>query len=190
MRKIPIVPTLVVLLAVAIMIALGVWQLGRAEEKDALLQRYAAAGASTDAVAWPINGDAAERVLYRRSRITCESLSAMKQVAGTAASGARGWAHRATCTLPGGEASALVDIGWSAVPNPAAWTGGQVSGIMAPGPRLVADPPLAGLEPLARPDPRELPNNHLSYAVQWFLFALTALVIYGIALRRRWRDRS
>jgi surfeit locus 1 family protein len=35
------------------------------------------------------------------------------------------------------------------------------------------------------PDPRDLPNNHFSYAVQWFLFAATALVIYGIAVWKR-----
>jgi len=60
-----------------------------------------------------------------------------------------------------------------------------VMGVVAPGPRLVADPPMAGLEASARPDPSELPNNHLSYAGQWFLFALVALVIYGLALRKR-----
>ena len=32
-----------------------------------------------------------------------------------------------------------------------------------------------------------IPNNHLSYAVQWFLFALTALVIYVLAVRKKWR---
>jgi len=32
-----------------------------------------------------------------------------------------------------------------------------------------------------------VPNNHLAYAVQWFLFALVAGVIYVIALRRRLR---
>ena len=45
----------------------------------------------------------------------------------------------------------------------------------------------AGLDQLAPPDPRDMPNNHLSYAVQWFLFALTALVIYFLALRKKWR---
>jgi surfeit locus 1 family protein len=50
---------------------------------------------------------------------------------------------------------------------------------------VVADPPLGGLVANAQPDPRSLPNNHLSYAVQWFLFAITALVIYGLALWRR-----
>ena len=51
----------------------------------------------------------------------------------------------------------------------------------------MADPPLAGLAANARPDPRDIPNNHLSYAVQWFLFATTAMVIYLLALRARWR---
>jgi surfeit locus 1 family protein len=37
--------------------------------------------------------------------------------------------------------------------------------------RLVADPPLAGLAANAAPDPSDIPNNHLAYAVQWFLFA-------------------
>ena len=53
------------------------------------------------------------------------------------------------------------------------------------GVRLVADPPLAGLAANAAPDPRELPDNHLAYAFQWFFFAMTALVIYFLALRRK-----
>ncbi|HNJ47416.1 MAG TPA: SURF1 family protein, partial [Novosphingobium sp.] len=36
----------------------------------------------------------------------------------------------------------------------------------------------------------DIPNNHLSYAVQWFLFAATALVIYGLALRKRLAARG
>ena len=51
-----------------------------------------------------------------------------------------------------------------------------------------ADPALGGLEANALPDPSDLPNNHLSYAVQWFAFALTALVIYAMVLRRRGRS--
>ena len=61
-------------------------------------------------------------------------------------------------------------------------------GILAPGGKIVADPPLAELGPLAKPDPADLPNNHLAYAGQWFFFALTALVIYILALRRRRRE--
>ena len=76
-------------------------------------------------------------------------------------------------------------LGWSRNPEVPVWSGGTVIGIIAPGPRLVADPPLAGLQANARPDPADLPNNHLSYAVQWFLFAGVALVIYALAVRKR-----
>lgn len=189
-RKVPIIPTALVVIAVAIMIALGFWQLGRMEEKAALLARYAAADSTAEQVAWPRDEAAAEALLYRRSQVDCIEVSLIDEVAGTAASGEKGWAYRAHCTTSAGDGEVLVDIGWSRSPDPVAWDGGTVTGVIAPGPRLVADPAVAGLEPLARPDPNDLPNNHLSYAVQWFLFALTALVIYGLALRRRWRDRQ
>ena len=65
------------------------------------------------------------------------------------------------------------------------------SGIIAPGgeggAHLVADRPQAGLAANGRPDQSEIPNNHFAYAVQWFVFAATALVIYGLALRKRMR---
>ena len=77
-------------------------------------------------------------------------------------------------------------MGWSRDPsNVGDWRGGEVRGIIAPGPRLVADPPLGGLAANAAPDPSEIPNNHLAYAVQWFLFAATALIIYAVAVWRR-----
>ena len=83
-----------------------------------------------------------------------------------------------------------VDIGFSRDLKSPQWRGGQIQGKIAPGPRLVADPPIAGLEPLAKPDPRDLPNNHLAYAGQWFFFALTALVIYFLAIRRSLAERN
>ena len=43
MRRVPIFATIVVLAAAAVMVALGVWQLQRLEQKEALLARYAAA---------------------------------------------------------------------------------------------------------------------------------------------------
>jgi surfeit locus 1 family protein len=62
-------------------------------------------------------------------------------------------------------------------------------GFVAPGrekrARLIASPPISGLEASAAPDPRDIPNNHFSYAVQWFLFAGVALVIYALAVRKR-----
>lgn len=81
-----------------------------------------------------------------------------------------------------------VALGWSRSSTPPQWDGGGVSGVIAPGPRLVAMTPIAGLEQLALPDPADVPNNHLAYAGQWFFFALTALVIYGLAIRKRMKE--
>ena len=43
MKRLPFIPTIVVALAVLTMIALGVWQLRRAEWKEALLTEYTSA---------------------------------------------------------------------------------------------------------------------------------------------------
>ncbi len=36
----------------------------------------------------------------------------------------------------------------------------------------------------------DLPNNHLQYALTWYAFGLTLVVIYGLWLRRRVRDAA
>jgi len=180
-RRIPIIPTIIVLAAAAAMIALGVWQLGRMGEKADLLARYEAAANASAEVAFPLTGDGAD-TWFRRSRLTCDGVGKIEPVAGTSGKGQKGWVLRATCA-----SGAIVDLGYArdiAAPD---WTGGGVTGVIAPGPRLVADPPQAGLQAMAKPDPGDLPNNHLAYAGQWFFFALTALVIYVLALKRRRR---
>jgi hypothetical protein len=105
-------------------------------------------------------------------------------IAGRNGAGQSGLTQVATCRLAGG-GTALVALGWSLDPAVIDWQGGDVSGIIAPGPRLVADPPLAGLQASAVPNPSEIPNNHFAYAIQWFLFAGVALVIYLLAVRKR-----
>jgi surfeit locus 1 family protein len=50
---------------------------------------------------------------------------------------------------------------------------------------LIAAEPVAGLAANPAPDLKSVPNNHLAYAVQWFLFAGVAVVIYILALRRK-----
>ena len=68
----------------------------------------------------------------------------------------------------------------------------MVSGIIAPDSisrmRLVSSEPGPGLVASALPSPDSIPNNHLSYAIQWFLFAAAAAIIYVLALKRRARD--
>jgi surfeit locus 1 family protein len=184
MRRIPIIPTLIVLAAVAVMITLGVWQLGRMEEKEALLARYAAAETMSSEVQWPRGSDDFEEVLFRHTRIACLSTGPDRPMAGRSADGEAGWAHVFACDLGDGRKADVV-AGWSKQPASLNWSGGEVGGVIAPGGRLIADQPLPGLQANARPDPRDVPNNHWSYAAQWFLFALTALVIYALALRKR-----
>ena len=201
-RRIPILPTLLVLIAVGVMVRLGFWQLDRLHQKEALLVQYAAAANKpTFKYDGTINDPSLlfHRVEGRCNHFIAESGGGM--IAGHSDKGETGWAHAFACSAiapakPGEEnvrgwklATTLVVIGWSREPHEVEWKGGPYTGIVAPGAgntvRIIVDPPLAGLEANAKPDPANIPNNHLSYAVQWFLFALTALVIYGLALRKR-----
>ena len=188
-RKLPVIPTAIVLLAVGVMVALGVWQLQRRVEKQALLARYEQAASMSSDVPWPRTPAEGARSLYRHSTVDCVRVRSIGERAGRSAAGDVGWAHVASCELAGG-GSADVALGWSQEPAPLQWRGGRVGGFIGPqgnGFRLIAAPPQAGLAQLALPNPADMPNNHLSYAIQWFLFAATALVIYALALRKRWR---
>lgn len=190
-RRLPLFPTLIVAAAVAAMIGLGLWQLRRAEWKADLIARYGRAHAMSSDVPWPRTDDAMEHSQFRWSRFTCDRVIGMRSGAGTSAAGQKGWRHTARCAIDGG-GEGEVALGWSSEPRPPRWQGGEVSGTIGPGGDdggvLYAAQVAPGLQPLAPPDPNDLPNNHLMYAVQWFLFAAIALVIYVLALRRRWRE--
>jgi len=186
-RRWPILPTLIVFAAVATMVGLGVWQLQRAQWKADLKAQYASVLDSSAQVSWPRDPADFEAALYRRSSVVCDRVLRIDGLAGRSAEGRAGLAQVAACMLDGGGEGAVA-LGWSGTPDLPQWNGGEVSGIIGPagnGIRLIADPPVAGLEPLAKPDPADLPDNHLAYAGQWFFFALTALAIYVLALRRR-----
>lgn len=190
-RRIPIFPTLVVLIAAGIMIQLGFWQLDRKAWKDGLIVRYDLAEQMSSQVPWPDTRAGIDAALFRHSALDCLTTGNGSAIAGRNGKGEAGWAHIIGCSRAGG-LSAEVVLGWSQDPQPREWAGGTVSGLIAPGgkqgARLIANPPLTGLEANARPDPANIPNNHLAYAVQWFLFAGVALVIYALALRKRLRE--
>lgn len=185
-RGFPVAATLFVLMAVAVMVRLGLWQLDRLHQKQALLVRYAAAVSDTTPVRWPATPAQVAPALYRRSSVDCLAVRSASWRSGSNAAGVAGLARYVECQAREG-GNATVVLGWARDPASPDWRGGIVAGRIAPGPRLVADPPQAGLQANARPDPATIPNNHLSYAVQWFLFAGTALVIYAIALWKRLR---
>ncbi len=194
--RIPVIPTVVVLAAVAVMLRLGFWQLDRLEEKEALIAEYERNSLSSSVVDLS-RTDPAE-VIYRTVRLDCSAPSEWNAVAGRSAAGQSGYVHRYQCyegevfgfDAPGYIYHVYADIGWSRGPDRADFAGAEVTGRLVPlgnGYKVVASTPFAGLEPVAEPNPNDLPNNHLAYAVQWFLFAGIALIIYVLALRRRWR---
>lgn len=190
-RKIPILPTLLVLLAAAAMVALGVWQLQRAGWKKNLIAQFES-NTRKPPVAWPSMGGGEEALLYRRANGFCLQVVGWRAIAGRSLANDPGWSHIASCRTGGLEGPGMqVDIGWSTSSKDPAWRGGPVSGLIVPDSkhkiRLIADKAAPGLKPSMAPTPETTPNNHVAYAFQWFAFALTALVIYGLALRRRLR---
>lgn len=187
--RFPLIATIIVVLAVATMIGLGIWQLQRKGEKEALLASYRAASAQP-AIAYPVVPDPEHLPLYRKSSIVCLEVVGWKAVSGKNANGKAGLAHLAECRTGGAEGpGARIAIGWSERPMRPDWTGGSVAGVIAPDGerliRLVATKAPDGLQPLAPPSLADIPNNHLLYAIQWFFFAAAAAVIYLLALRKR-----
>lgn len=192
LRDIPIVSTIFVLAAAATMVALGVWQLGRADEKAALIEAHQTALAQEDVVEIEYGRPGLD---YRTVRMNCQTPGNWQAVAGRNARGQTGYAHRYSCSTtitPIDARVTVVDVGWSRAPSEPGFEGGVIEGMMVTtsAHKIVASQPLEGLEPLAKPDPNDLPNNHLAYAGQWFFFAITALVIYWLALRSRASKRT
>ncbi len=206
--RIPIIPTIVVGLAVAIMIALGVWQLDRRHEKEAALVRFHA-NLSLPETAYPAN-PTDQSYLFRTVKAHCLRVVGWQTKGGQLPNGAgAGWRQIATCATGAEGPGLIVDIGMTADPKAKpAWNGGDVRGtamwepdsssalmrwLGKPVPlrlMIVSNAGLADLKASPRPDPAEVPNNHLAYAVQWFLFAGVAVIIYPLALRRRWLGRA
>lgn len=190
--RLPVIPTLLVGAAVATMIGLGVWQLDRSAEKKALVAQYERAS-QLPPIAFPAIPPGDNSVLYRRATGTCLEPVAWRTIAGRNAAGETGWSHIAGCRTGAEGPGMQVDIGWSARPAaPRTWRGGFVDGIVAPDRehriRLVSATAAPGLVPSGPPSPRQLSDNHLLYAGQWFFFALAAAVIYALALRKRLSD--
>lgn len=202
-RRLPVIPTILVLLAVAGMIALGVWQLQRKTEKEALIA-VLSTNPSRPAVSFPALPPVAPQILFRPSSVHCLHVVRWRDEAGRSADGAMGSRYIAECATGAEGPGVLVNMGVADKPQlTPAWTGGQVAGWISEEPdhrsliarlfekgmplrpMLIARQPAPGLRPAAPPRVDDIPNNHLAYAVQWFAFAGVALVIYGLAVRRR-----
>ena len=194
-RKLPVIPTIIVAVAVAVMIGLGVWQLQRAVEKQKLLQQYAEAE-KLPPIAFPTLPMSDARLpLFRHATGVCLRPVGRRTVPGEGTSGEPGYVHIIDCSTGAEGPGMSVAVGWSKDPQAKVnWSGGPVSGIISPDNvtrlRLVAASAPPGLETVAPPSLGSIANNHRSYAIQWFLFAAIASLIYGLALRLRWKKEQ
>ncbi|KRB82505.1 hypothetical protein ASE00_10630 [Sphingomonas sp. Root710] len=208
MRRLPFIPTLIVGAAVAAMIALGIWQLRRAEWKESLLASYRANAGEAALYGLP-PADSTDKVAFRRAHILCRITTAPTLLGGMDRRGRTGFRNIVGCALIDGRLI-MVDLGWRAIDaKPDLPAPGQR---IEAGGRLIPDDVLAkrvlgdakggtplllvlegaapGLSPSVPPSIETIPNNHRGYAGQWFLFAGVALVIYVLALLRRRREAA
>ena len=198
-RRLPLLPTIIVVVAVAAMIGLGVWQLQRAGWKERLLAQYAEAQ-KLPPITWPTTAlRKGELPLFRHATGVCLRPVGKRAVAGQNRAGESGYAHIVDC-MTGIEGPGMsVEVGWSKDPNARfRWDGGPVSGVIAPDRRsmmrLVAASAPPGLQASRPPDVRTAsavtPAGHRGYAATWFSFAVIALIIYGLALNQRWKKEA
>jgi surfeit locus 1 family protein len=200
MRRLPLLPTLIVALAVAAMIALGLWQMRRAEWKDRLLADYARAETLPALDLDPLlDGHGPVPPLsFRKVLVTCNAENAVPELRGGRSLGdAGGYTYRVPCR-PGADGLAgrlVVNAGWTPLPDDerrvtlAGIVAGRLGAVGEDGPILVtAATATAPLQPARPPGIEDIPNNHRGYVVTWFGLAIAALVIYLIALRRRRRE--
>ena len=199
-------PIALVLFASAI--GLGIWQLGRAHQKEAALATWRA-NMALPATAYPGSRPTDETYLFRRLSAHCLRVVGWQEVGGRSKDGKTGWRHIATCATGAEGPGLVVDVGVSTLPNTKpAWTGGPVRGLATHEPdnsswiarlgghgsplriMIVAEGAAPGLSPSTPPDPSSVPNNHIAYMWQWFFFAAVAAIIYALVLRKRWRERD
>jgi len=203
--KLPVLPTLLVSLAVAAMVALGFWQLHRSEEKDAAKAQIAR-NAALPPMALPPAAAVDDKILFRTATAFCLQVTEWRKTGGQSASGKGGTRFIAECRTGAEGPGFAADMGVSPDPKAApVWKGGEVTGPVVPEPSraglwaritrqappprpmIVAARPAPGLEPSRPPSPDGIVNNSFGYAFQWFFFAATAAIIYLLAVRRRKR---
>ena len=196
-KRFPILATLLVLASVALMVGLGVWQLQRAKWKEGILSQYAAAERMPP-IAFPTTPLRNDQLpLFRYATGNCLRPIADRAVAGENKAGETGYVQILACATGAEGPGMSVEIGWSRDPNVHVdWKGGIVSGMIVPDRqsrmRLVAATAPPGLQPSKVPDVDSIspitPGVHRGYAATWFSLAVVALVIYGLALRKRLKE--
>jgi surfeit locus 1 family protein len=209
-RWFPFFPTLLVVLSVGTMIALGIWQLARKDEKGALLATYRANLNAPPLAEFPIARPVPASAMFRTASVSCAPAGTPNIRGGKDRAGQTIFRVIMPCRLPGvapGSANPLfhVDMGGTYDPQAKAVLlfDAPINGIVttmppegsfiarmfrtAPPPDalLIAETAGPNMVPSAPPNVEDVPNDHLAYAIQWFLFAGFATLIYVLALRKR-----
>jgi surfeit locus 1 family protein len=201
--KFPLIPTIIVAVAVATMIGLGIWQLQRKAEKEIQIALYHA-NMKKPAMAFPKLGPLQDAETFRRSSLVCLDAEFAMKKGGKDIEGQTGILNIVRCKTGADGPGVLVALGIAKRPDfEPGWTSGTVTGMIVPepnsqkilgrwldgpqplGPMLIADQAPEGLTAAAKPNPDTINNNHLFYAIQWFFFAAAAAVIYILALKRK-----
>ena len=202
MKRLPLGATILTLLMIPALIALGVWQLERRAWKHALIARLEAAKSLP-----PVTPHDYYRAMigladlqYRHAEVDCRpgKVAPYDVKGGTSADDQGGFLVLVDCNDPARHArpDLVVVAGWTL--RPATVTSldldTRFAGTLiehpygtAPGrPQFMLIPATAapGLLPSRIPVPDDLPDNHLSYALQWFAFAATLAVIYALYVRQ------
>ena len=191
-RRLPIIPTILVAAAVGLMIWLGIWQLQRAKLHAQQLEIYAKT-ARLPPVAFPtVPTRNYEAYFYRYATGNCLRVVGRRTSSGEDRTGEPGFVIIADCATGAEGPGMSVAVGWTKNPNAKfAWDGGLVSGVIVPDDkmriRLVSASAAPGLDPISPPSPtvKVSPLRNRVYAMTWFAFAVMALIIYGLAVRKR-----
>lgn len=193
-RPLPIASTIIVAMAVLVMLGLGLWQLQRARLHEAQLAAYVASS-RLPPVTLPTAPTADPTpLMYRYATANCLRVVGHRTSVGENMAGEPGFVIIADCATGAEGPGMSVQLGWSKNPNAhSGWQGGLVSGVIVPDSkmqfRMVAAQAAPGLEPTPPPKPslKVSPARNRGYAATWFAFAVIALGIYALAVRKRLR---
>jgi cytochrome oxidase assembly protein ShyY1 len=194
-RRLPLIPTILVALVVAACIAAGIWNLHRARLHQAQLKSFEAA-TRLPPIAFPtVPVDQNQLPMYRFATGNCLRVANRRTTAAENAAGEPGFGIVLDCVTGPEGPGMSVQVGWSKNPNAStSWTGGLVSGEIVPDKkmrmRLVAASPAPGLEANGpvKATVSVSPSQNRGYALQFFSFAAIAVIIYGLALRKRLQE--
>lgn len=191
-RRLPIIPTIVVAAVVAACLAAGGWNLRRAKLHQAELRNFQAAS-RLPPVSFPTAPTRdAQLPIYRYATGNCVRVVNRRTDVGENQAGEPGYAIILDCATGAEGPGMSVQVGWSKNPNATTpWPGGMVSGVIIRDRknriRLVSATPAPGLEAngAVKPTTSVSPQRNRGYALQFFAFAAIALIIYALAVRKR-----